>query len=57
MILRPPRYTLSSSSAASDVYKRQEAGYRDALERHFAVYKIFMSEREKLKESHDMDSV
>ena len=32
-------------------------GYRDALERHFAVYKIFMSEREKLKESHDMDSV
>eukprot|EP00658_Telonema_sp_P-2_P028755 TRINITY_DN21987_c0_g1_i2.p1 TRINITY_DN21987_c0_g1~~TRINITY_DN21987_c0_g1_i2.p1 ORF type:complete len:105 (+),score=30.06 TRINITY_DN21987_c0_g1_i2:53-367(+) len=24
MILRPPRFTLSSSSAASDVYKRQE---------------------------------
>ena len=26
MIRRPPRSTLSSSSAASDVYKRQEAG-------------------------------
>ena len=39
------------------IKKNDEAGYRDALERHFAVYKIFMSEREKLKESHDMDSV
>eukprot|EP00658_Telonema_sp_P-2_P039766 TRINITY_DN28405_c0_g1_i2.p1 TRINITY_DN28405_c0_g1~~TRINITY_DN28405_c0_g1_i2.p1 ORF type:complete len:260 (+),score=45.93 TRINITY_DN28405_c0_g1_i2:126-905(+) len=28
MIRRPPRSTLSSSSAASDVYKRQNAGYR-----------------------------
>src|SRR5674536_407985 len=27
MIRRPPRSTLSSSSAASDVYKRQGAGY------------------------------
>lgn len=39
------------------IKKNDEAGYRDALERHLAVYKIFMSEREKLKESHDMDSV
>ena len=39
------------------IKKNDEAGYRDALERQFAVYKIFMSEREKLKESHDMDSV
>lgn len=39
------------------IKKNDEAGYRDALERHSAVYKIFMSEREKLKESHDMDSV
>src|SRR5674536_113356 len=28
MIRRPPRSTLSSSSAASDVYKRQETGFR-----------------------------
>ena len=27
MIRRPPRSTLSSSSAASDVYKRQEQGH------------------------------
>src|SRR5665648_39785 len=27
MIRRPPRSTLSSSSAASDVYKRQDNGY------------------------------
>ena len=39
------------------IKKNDEAGYRDALELHFADYKIFMSEREKLKESHDMDSV
>src|SRR5664279_3274110 len=30
MIRRPPRSTLSSSSAASDVYKRQADGYRSA---------------------------
>src|SRR5665648_1262138 len=30
MIRRPPRSTLSSSSAASDVYKRQAAGEGDA---------------------------
>eukprot|EP00658_Telonema_sp_P-2_P076533 TRINITY_DN6716_c0_g1_i2.p1 TRINITY_DN6716_c0_g1~~TRINITY_DN6716_c0_g1_i2.p1 ORF type:complete len:180 (-),score=61.63 TRINITY_DN6716_c0_g1_i2:222-761(-) len=29
MIRRPPRSTLSSSSAASDVYKRQEYGSKD----------------------------
>eukprot|EP00658_Telonema_sp_P-2_P005689 TRINITY_DN12148_c0_g1_i1.p1 TRINITY_DN12148_c0_g1~~TRINITY_DN12148_c0_g1_i1.p1 ORF type:complete len:166 (+),score=32.44 TRINITY_DN12148_c0_g1_i1:104-601(+) len=29
MIRRPPRSTLSSSSAASDVYKRQEGGHSD----------------------------
>src|SRR5665648_1300350 len=29
MIRRPPRSTLSSSSAASDVYKRQGLGYRE----------------------------
>ena len=27
MIRRPPRSTLDRSSAASDVYKRQECGY------------------------------
>src|SRR5665648_1080316 len=32
MIRRPPRSTLSSSSAASDVYKRQEGGLLDAVE-------------------------
>src|SRR5674536_95072 len=30
MIRRPPRSTLSSSSAASDVYKRQRTGKLDA---------------------------
>ena len=29
MIRRPPRSTLDRSSAASDVYKRQEFGQRD----------------------------
>src|SRR5664280_3256007 len=33
MIRRPPRSTLSSSSAASDVYKRQEAYQRGVQER------------------------
>src|SRR5665648_471414 len=31
MIRRPPRSTLSSSSAASDVYKRQRGDYADLL--------------------------
>eukprot|EP00658_Telonema_sp_P-2_P020856 TRINITY_DN18269_c0_g1_i3.p2 TRINITY_DN18269_c0_g1~~TRINITY_DN18269_c0_g1_i3.p2 ORF type:complete len:100 (-),score=28.73 TRINITY_DN18269_c0_g1_i3:139-438(-) len=31
MIRRPPRSTLSSSSAASDVYKRQDVGGADDL--------------------------
>ena len=45
------------------IKKNDEAGYRDALSpihesfAYIPVYKIFMSEREKLKESHDMDSV
>eukprot|EP00658_Telonema_sp_P-2_P014805 TRINITY_DN15654_c0_g1_i1.p1 TRINITY_DN15654_c0_g1~~TRINITY_DN15654_c0_g1_i1.p1 ORF type:complete len:117 (+),score=38.17 TRINITY_DN15654_c0_g1_i1:76-426(+) len=33
MIRRPPRSTLSSSSAASDVYKRQVANYKQMLDR------------------------
>eukprot|EP00656_Telonema_subtile_P013107 TRINITY_DN1664_c0_g2_i4.p1 TRINITY_DN1664_c0_g2~~TRINITY_DN1664_c0_g2_i4.p1 ORF type:complete len:705 (-),score=140.65 TRINITY_DN1664_c0_g2_i4:226-2340(-) len=39
MIRRPPRSTLSSSSAASDVYKRQgiNAEYGDSLKRHSAA--------------------
>src|SRR5665648_1249768 len=37
MIRRPPRSTLSSSSAASDVYKRQEPLLSWALERGKAV--------------------
>src|SRR5664280_3104368 len=32
MIRRPPRSTLSSSSAASDVYKRQVVEFTDALQ-------------------------
>ena len=34
MIRRPPRSTLDGSSAASDVYKRQEKGWL-ILENHF----------------------
>eukprot|EP00658_Telonema_sp_P-2_P012606 TRINITY_DN1479_c0_g1_i1.p1 TRINITY_DN1479_c0_g1~~TRINITY_DN1479_c0_g1_i1.p1 ORF type:complete len:230 (-),score=62.41 TRINITY_DN1479_c0_g1_i1:343-1032(-) len=34
MIRRPPRSTLSSSSAASDVYKRQATGHRDPMTQH-----------------------
>src|SRR5664280_3843659 len=37
MIRRPPRSTLSSSSAASDVYKRQDAGQSRHPHRHHAV--------------------
>src|SRR5664279_4314483 len=32
MIRRPPRSTLSSSSAASDVYKRQKFNYAEKVE-------------------------
>src|SRR5674536_150812 len=35
MIRRPPRSTLSSSSAASDVYKRQEMACRLCLDEAF----------------------
>src|SRR5664280_1174699 len=35
MIRRPPRSTLSSSSAASDVYKRQ--GYVEGMPQHFPL--------------------
>src|SRR5664280_2524866 len=37
MIRRPPRSTLSSSSAASDVYKRRETGHRLNTSRHRSV--------------------
>src|SRR5664279_3800183 len=45
MTRRPPRSTLSSSSAASDVYKRQDkslvAGVRDMLVAYPLEYRVF----------------
>src|SRR5664280_2824707 len=42
MIRRPPRSTLSSSSAASDVYKRQETGCwgQWMIDRHENIWKM-----------------
>eukprot|EP00658_Telonema_sp_P-2_P059632 TRINITY_DN48757_c0_g1_i1.p1 TRINITY_DN48757_c0_g1~~TRINITY_DN48757_c0_g1_i1.p1 ORF type:complete len:127 (-),score=30.75 TRINITY_DN48757_c0_g1_i1:119-499(-) len=51
MIRRPPRSTLSSSSAASDVYKRQvEPPVRlfDAIVRHCVVHSVLARVQEHL---------
>ena len=44
MIRRPPRSTLSSSSAASDVYKRQAVdGNENAIEKLLLFYEAYIS--------------
>src|SRR5664280_2717915 len=45
MIRRPPRSTLSSSSAASDVYKRQVVDVRKILERSGSTGRIRTADR------------
>src|SRR5664280_3827522 len=43
MIRRPPRSTLSSSSAASDVYKRQDSSWRPSRGATSTISTAFMA--------------
>ena len=54
MIQRPPRSTQSSSSAASDVYKRQDRYRRSAFAGHFEHHHA-VAEREKRMVRADAD--
>ena len=56
MIRRPPRSTLSSSSAASDVYKRQEWFRFDELQRDGLYHVIMYAAQFKSRYRYSIDT-
>src|SRR5665648_1203510 len=50
MIRRPPRSTLSSSSAASDVYKRQEMAHDENIESSMVLVRELLDDMFKNKD-------
>ena len=53
MIRRPPRSTLDRSSAASDVYKRQEVDiYQELIENNSLAIKLMNSDIEDIKKEY-----